>query len=126
MVLLLLALKKLTNFCAGIHFFHQGQVYLNNSVISLHLIGENEDALLCRTDRVECCGTLPNRFGEFYYPSGVQVPIRIHGQGFYRNRGEREIRLHRREGVTTPAGRFRCQIPDAGGDLQTVYIELVL
>ena len=109
----------------GVHFVHQGQVYLNNSAISLQLISENENALLCKTDREDCCGTPPNRFGEFYYPSGVQVPIRSRGQGFYRNRGEQEIRLHRREGVTTPTGRFRCQIPNARGDLQTIYIELV-
>ena len=56
----------------------------------------------------------------------MQVPIKKHGHGFYRDRGEQEIRLHRREGVTTPVGRFRCQIPDARGDLQTIYIELVI
>ena len=94
-------------------------------MISLHLIGENENALLCKTDRVNCCGTPPNRFGEFYFPYGAKVPIKGHGLGFYRNRGEQEIRLHRREGVTTPTGRFRCQIPDARGDLQNIYIELV-
>lgn len=110
---------------AGIHFIHRSQVYLNNSEISVQLIGENDDALLCKTDLENCCGTPPNHFGEFYYPSGVQVPIKSRGQGFYRNRGKQEVRLHRRGGVITPTGRFRCQIPDASGDLQNIYIELV-
>ena len=114
---------KLTISCAGIHFLLGGQLYSNNSRINLHLIGEGENALFCKTDLVNCCEA--NRFGEFFYPNGVQVPIQKLGHGFYRNRGKQEIRLHRREGVTTPAGRFRCQIPDARGGLQTIYIELV-
>ena len=113
------------NILAGVHFVHRGQVYLNNSAILLRLIGENENALLCKTDLEDCCGTRPNRFGEFYYPNGVQVPIKSRGHGFYRNRGEQEVRLHRREGVTTPIGRFRCQVPDAREDPQSIYIELL-
>ena len=113
------------NCCAGVQFIHKGQIYLNNSEIPLRVIGEGENALICKTDLVNCCGTQPNRFGEFYYPNGVQVPIRNRGQGFYRNHGEQEIRLHRKEGVTAPRGRFRCEIPDASRDLQTIYIELV-
>ena len=112
-------------YTVGVHFLHGGQVYSNNSEIALCLIGEGESALICKTDLINCCGTRPNRYGEFYYPNGVQVPIRNRGQIFYRNRGEQEIRLHRREGVTAPTGRFHCEIPDASGDLQIIYIELV-
>ena len=110
---------------ADIHFLLNGQLYPNNSRISLHAIGEGENALICKTDLKNCCGMKPNRFGEFYYPNGVQVPIKSRGHGFYRNRGEQEVRLHRREGVTAPTGRFRCQVPDVREDLQTIYIELL-
>ena len=116
---------KLIISSTGIHFLLDGQLYSNNSRISLHLIGEGENALTCKTDLINCCGTPPSRIGEFFYPNGVQIPIQRFGHGFYRSRGKQEIRLHRREGVTTPTGRFRCQIPDAKGDLQNIYIELV-
>ena len=59
--------------------------------------------LVCKTDFENCCGTEPNWFGEFYYPNGIQVPIWKLGHGFYRSCGKQEVRLHRREGVTTPA-----------------------
>ena len=73
---------------------------------------------------MNCCGTLPNRFGQFYYPNGVQVPVSNAGQGFYRNRGNQVIRLNRREGATSPTGKYRCEIPDASGEMQNIYITL--
>ena len=111
---------------AGVYFTIQGQTILNNSIVSLSRIGEGADALLCKTDRVDCCGTPPNRFGEFYYPSGITVRIRASGEGFYRNRGDQEIRLNRREGVSSPTGRFSCYIPDASGLIQSIFITLTI
>ena len=102
-----------------------GNVYPNNSVISLSEVGENGDALLCKTDLVTCCAIPPNRFGEFYYPDGETVLIQNAGHGFYRNRGAQEVRLNRREGVTSPTGRFHCAVPDASGTVQNVYIHLL-
>ena len=59
----------------GVYFELIGMVLSNNSVAPLLDVGEDENGLFCKTDREECCGTPPNRFGEFYYPNGVQVPI---------------------------------------------------
>ena len=87
-------------------------------------VGEGDGALYCRTDKEECCGTVPNRFGEFYYPNGVRVPIARQQQGFYRNRGEQVIRLNRREGITSPAGTYRCEIPNADDVMVKIYITL--
>ena len=110
--------------CAiGVHFELRGIVLPNNSAAPLLDVGEGENALLCKTDREECCGTLPNRFGEFYYPNGVQVPIAKQQQGFYRNRGQQVIRLNRRVGVTSPTGRYRCEIPDADGVMHVTLTE---
>lgn len=110
---------------AGVHFVHNGQIYQNNSKIALCVIGEGESALICKTDFQDCCGTPPNRFGEFFYPNGVRVSIKNHGHSFYRNRGNQEIRLHKRAGVVAPVGSFHCEIPDAEGQIQIIYIELV-
>ena len=100
------------------------KVYRNNSVIPLTEVGEGDNALLCKTDKEECCGTVPNRFGEFYYPNGVKVPIANRRQGFYRNRGDQIIRLNRREGITSPTGTYRCEIPNADDAIVTIYITL--
>ena len=106
------------------HFILRGQPLGNNSVITLADVGEIGDALICSTNLTNCCGTVPNRFGQFYYPNGLAVPINSQRQGFYRDRGYQEIRLHRRAGVTSPTGRFRCEIPDSNMILQNIFITL--
>ena len=109
----------------GVHFVLRGRPLANNSVIALTDVGELGDALLCRTNLTSCCGTLPNRFGQFYYPNGEAVPVNSQRQGFYRNRGDQEIRLHRRSGVNSPIGKFRCEIPDSNLNLQNIFIVFV-
>ena len=108
-----------------IHFVLKGRSLANNSLIALADVGEIEDALICRTNLTQCCGMIPNRFGQFYYPSGTAVPINKEREGFYRNRGDQEIRLHRREGVSSPTGRFRCEIPDSNMVVRNLFITLV-
>ena len=107
------------------HFILHGQFLTNNSIISLLDVGENDDALICKTTLPNCCGTAPDRFGDFYYPNGVAVPVNRQGQDFYRNRGNQEIRLHRRFGAVSPTGIYRCEIPDVNRVIQNVFITLV-
>ena len=106
------------------YFELKGKVYANNSFVNIDDIGEDDEALLCKTDKAECCGTRPNRFGEFYYPLGARVPIKKAGQGFYRNRDEQQIRLNRRPGTMAPTGVYRCEIPDSSGVMQKVFINI--
>ena len=87
-------------------------------------IGIGDNALLCKTDMEDCCGTPPNRAGEFYYPNGIRIPIRIAGHGVYRDRGDQYIRLNRKEGVSPPAGRYMCEIPDASGEKKKLFITI--
>ena len=103
-------------------------------------VGEGEDALLCKTNKDDCCGH-GNRFGEFKYPNGVKVPVNSYGHSFYRNRGHRVVRLNRRVEVlpelsvddplqvaernTFPVGEYCCEVPDACNDIQRVCINLV-
>lgn len=98
---------------------------MNNSIVSLSKIGRGKNALLCKTKRKDCCGTRPNHFGEYYYPNGIKVPTAKLWQGFFRNRGEKVIRLNQRGGVTSPKGKYRCEIPDANGSMQNIYINLI-
>lgn len=80
--------------------------------------------MLCKTDMINCCGTVPNRFGQFYYPNGIIVPIKSRAHQFYRDRGDQVVRLNRREGTTSPTGTYLCEIPDENGIIQKLYIDL--
>ena len=108
----------------GVHFELKGKIYGNNSIVNIFTIGEGNSALLCKTNKQDCCGIVPNRFGEFYYPQGVRVPINNAGQGFYRDRGDQLIRLNRRVDTSSPTGRYCCEIPDADGVTQKIFINI--
>ena len=99
--------------------------YADGSTISIDDIGEGNNALLCRTDRTDCCSGA-NRYGEFYYPNSTKVGIRKDGEAMYRNRGVQLIRLNRRlNGATPTTGKYTCEIPDATGQLQSISINLI-
>ena len=87
-------------------------------------VGEGESALYCWTDKEECCGTKPNRFGKFYYPNGVEVPIKRFQHRFYRDRGEQYIRLNQREGGEALTGMYSCEIPNSDNTMVKIYIRL--
>lgn len=93
-------------------------------MISLWNIGESDEALSCITDYTQCCSAFPYRQGEFYYPNGERVRVQGTGDGMYRNRGNKEIRLNRKKDVTSPTGRFCCELPNANGVIQSIYINL--
>ena len=92
--------------------------------MSIGDIGENNNALLCHTDKTDCCN---NRIGEWYFPNGNKVQImgidRNTDHYFYRNRGSKVVRLHR---VMDPPerGRFSCEVPDSSGKNQTIYVNI--
>ena len=102
----------------------RGVNYTNNSVINIADISEGENALLCKTNNESCCGTPPNRHGQFYYPDGGIVPIEGAGQGFYRDRRLQQIRLNRRQGTYHPTGWYHCEIPNASGVYQKLVFNL--
>ena len=99
-----------------------GQFYASGSSLSLSSIGEGENALLCMTDG-NCC-TPPNHAGEFYYPDNSLVRIQRSGDDLYRDRGVQMIRLHRRNGATSPTGTYKCEIPDSSGNTQEIFVTL--
>ena len=109
-----------------VYFELNGNTFTNNSVASFLEIGEGDASLLCKTNKVACCGSVPNRYGEFYYPNGQKVPVvgRAGGAELYRNRGNQLIRLNRRSGVVSPRGKYRCEIPDDSDVMQEILITL--
>lgn len=110
-------------FYSSVRFQLNGQTYPNGSSLLMSSIGEGDSALWCLTDG-DCC-TGDNRAGQFYYPDGTAVSIQAATQdGLYRNRGFKIIRLNRRSGATPQTGQYKCQIPDADGQLQNIFINL--
>ena len=110
---------------AGIILKLKGMQYKNRSTINIREIGENDEALICQTDRRPCCQSLPNRTGEWYYPNGSNLTNKLSGRDLYRNRGdEGEVRLNRRNNALFPTGIYHCEVPDARNINRKVLVTL--
>ena len=71
-------------------------------------------------------------FGQWYFPNGTAVPNPIAlsqetgmtvlpaDLAFYRTRDDRVVLLHRNSGGVN--GMYRCEVPDASGVTQNLYI----
>ena len=98
-----------------------GKTYVDGDIILITDIREGDDALLCLTDREDCCSILN---GEFYYPNGDPGGFSS-TNSLYRNRGSQVVRLNRRDNPLSPVGRYRCEIPDSSGTTQRIYINIL-
>ena len=112
--------------CVGVRFQLNGQSYGNDSEVLLTDIGDGDSALLCLTDNTQCCNVAGlGPLGEWYFPDGTPV---VNGtnqsRSIYRNRGPSVVRLNRRNNATSPTGVYRCEVPDASGTIQNIYITL--
>ena len=119
-----------------------GQTIPNNSLVNLvdllyHTNDLNpptnangEQTLMCVTDLVACCET--EGLGNWYFPGGGVI-ISGGGNTFQSNRGQNEVingqqfygsvRLWLR--YTPPQrGLFRCELPDANGVNQSLYVNI--
>jgi hypothetical protein len=104
-------------------------------VVLISDIEATTNQLVCTTELSGCCATVPNRFGDWYYPNGSIVRRDGDGDSFYRTRraavtvpgGETVLGgalLHRRHGAMSPTGIYSCVIRDANGMDQTLYVGL--
>ena len=102
----------------------RGQTYLNNFIVAIDDIGEVENALLCVTDKPDCCrspyGTAQR---EFYNPNNCAVPPGS-TNSLYKNRGLQVVRLNRKNNFLSPTGVYRCEIPDSNEINQNLYINI--
>ena len=95
--------------------------YNNNSIVTITDIGTDDTALVCTTTRSGCC--LSTDGSQWYFPNGSAVQ-RSESLPYYRTRtflGSGTVLLHRNPGATT-TGIFHCDILDASGDLQSIYV----
>ena len=86
-----------------------GQVYPNNSVLSLSEIFGTKYSLLCVTERHPCCSK-SNNTGDWHYQNGTVVPSYAQGLAFYTSRGDNgTIHLHTRDNNVNTS-QFCCKI----------------
>ena len=107
-------------------FLLDGQLYGNNSVVTVTDIGSSffMSALFCLTPSLECCSDseTPNAASvtrEWYLPDGTPVPST--GTVFSREQVSSAVALYR-SGGTSPSGVYCCEIPDASATRQNIYI----
>ncbi len=107
---------------AGVRLLLKGTTIANHSYVDVSDIGVNETGLLCYTNKSDCCGAHPNRAGEWYFSNGTRVKNLATSQvEFYRNRGMQVVRLNRGVKTSKQRGRYRCEIPDANNNMQSIY-----
>ena len=97
--------------------------YTNNSVVNITDIGTGSAALICTTTNPGCC--FSGQGNQWYLPNGTQLS-NADTQPYYRTRTISSgpggtVRLNRNSGATT-TGVFHCDILDASGDLQSLYV----
>ena len=104
--------------------------YANNSVVTITDIGTDSAALRCTTTYIPCCFSGPPPGTHWYFPNGSRVDL-FDTLPYYRRRIDATnpsftsepgtVLLHRNpEGSTT--GIFRCEILDATGAFQSLYV----
>ena len=98
--------------------------YTNNSVVNIMDIGTGSTALNCTTTYRPCCFSVPPPGTHWYFPNGSQVENN-NALPYYRTRTQVSppgtVLLHRNPGATT-TGIFCCEIPDASGIFQSLYV----
>ena len=76
------------------------------------------------TNKTACCGS-PNRLGEWFFPNGTMVPSSGSNWDFFRGRGDKHVRLIRRNDAVSPTGIYQCKVPDASGVMQTIQATII-
>ena len=103
-----------------------GVFYANNSNVAIGGITEGGKALLCLTDATQCCrgsDSSNGALGEWYFPDDSLVPDgTVPSRDIFRNRGASVVRLNRRNNAQSPTGVYRCDIPDASGTNQNIFV----
>ena len=94
----------------------------NNSLVTLEDIGDDDNALLCITDRSACCrhpytGEMGPAIGDWFIPNGTRVPST---GDLWRTRGHMVVRMNRIRGGEN--GIYHCKIRDAMNVIQNLYI----
>ena len=109
-------------FAEGVSLSLKGAAIAHDGYVDVDDIGdENENALLCHTNKTDCCRDNNAAISNWFFPNGTRVGSRDYN--FLRNRGPSVVRLLR---VGTPIGRgrFYCVVPNANDLVQTIFVNI--
>ena len=114
----------------GVRLSLNGTTIGNDGYVDINDISdENAGALLCHTDKTDCCTGSNAAISNWFFPNGsvvgskVQFDVLRCTNCFSRNRGPSVVRL-KRIGTPTERGRFYCQVPDANDVMQTIFVNI--
>ena len=92
----------------------------NNSIVAMTDIGTGAAALVCTTTYTPCCSS-GNPETEWYFPNGTQVPNNP-ALPYQRTRAPTGRVILNRNSESTTTGIFHCDIPDASGATESLYV----
>ena len=104
-----------------------GQTIASGDDVVITDIGERDGAgnpVICMTDVVKCCNESGERQGEWAYPNKSVVGRPKENQGFYRNRGQQQIFLNRRNNTIEPLGLYCCEVNTTNEANATICINM--
>ena len=107
---------------SGVDLTLNGVTLSNNSIVAMTDIGTGDAALVCTTTYTPCCTSFQNPETHWYFPNGSRVPNNP-ALPYQRTRGQnpgRVILSRNSESATT--GIFHCDLPDASGVTQSLYL----
>ena len=118
------------NVAEGVTLMLKGADIADDGYVDADEISIRYNALICHTNKTDCCQDPPHRAGHWYFPNGTQIDSYtnliedMHSFHFYfRDRRSSVVRLNS-YGNPPERGRFYCEVPDANGRNQTVYINI--
>ena len=85
--------------------------------MSLENIGENDTALLCKTNQTAC---FSDPIGNWFFPNGSKFYIKADQYNLYETGGQMVLRMNHRKGGVE--GIYRCEIAVSMNITQTIYI----
>ena len=105
----------------NVWFSLSGTTYQNNSLVTLENIGENDTAVLCKTNQTACCHQpFSDPIENWFFPNGSDFPSEADHYDLYETRGQMVVRMNRRKGGVE--GIYHCEIADSMNATQNIYI----
>ena len=107
---------------SGVALTLNGVNLTNNSIVAMSDIETGVAALVCATTYRPCCSSFENPETQWYFPNGSRVPNNPNLP--YQRTRVRELGtvILSRNSESTTTGHFRCDIPDATGVTQSLYV----
>ena len=117
----------------GVLLSLKGASIANNGYVDVDDIGEDNNALLCHSNKTYCCDIKSvnrpeDRAGEWHFSCNESINmgigiLRQRTNAFYRKRGPSTVLLNRR-GNPSQRGCFRCEVPDANDVSQIIFVNI--